>query len=104
MEGGAARRRGAARPEGGEAPPAAGWPAHRLTCLRPRCSTPAGAHHAAPSGTPPTLQIRRHHSPHEYRLVFRFYWPRLMAVCLTWGLSNFAVRGRQQAQGRVGGA
>ncbi|KAL4424952.1 hypothetical protein ABPG77_009681 [Micractinium sp. CCAP 211/92] len=42
--------------------------------------------------------IRSHHSPHEYKLVFRFYWPRLMAVCLTWALSNFSFYGHKLYQ------
>ncbi|KAL4434292.1 hypothetical protein ABPG75_000733 [Micractinium tetrahymenae] len=42
--------------------------------------------------------IRRHHSPHEYKLVFRFYWPRLMAVCLTWWCSNFMFYGHKLYQ------
>lgn len=65
----------------GPAPPRAPaklpCPAH-LTAALPACDA--------------RMQIQKHHSQHEYWLVFRFCWPRLVSVCLTWLLRNFAVR------------
>lgn len=89
MDGRAARRRRAACTEGGESggpclvaelwrPPA---------LLLPLLPVPAVCSPAPPA----SLQLRAHHSPHEYLLTFHYFWPRVLVTSVAWGLSGFAV-------------
>jgi MFS family permease len=42
--------------------------------------------------------LRKHHSQQEYRLVIRYYWPRVFATSLSWALGGFAFFGQKLFQ------
>lgn len=68
-------------------------PAPLMSNLRPHGHSGNTGHPVSPSiATHSSLQMRAHHSQQEYKLVIRYYWPRVFATSLAWAAGGFAVR------------